>query len=408
MTIISKRIKELNPSLTLSISDTARKMKAEGKDVISLSAGEPDFDTPQHIKDAAIKAINEGQTKYTAVGGTLELKQAISEKFLRDNSFNYSPSEIIVGSGAKHVLFNLFMTTLQENNEVIIPSPYWVSYPEMIKLTGAKPVIVPCSIEKNYLLTEQQLRKAINNKTRMLILNSPSNPTGSIYTREHYQGFAKILAKYPNVLIISDDIYEHITYRSEPFINFLSVAPEFRDRFFIINGVSKAYSMTGWRIGIGAGDEKCIQAMQKLQGQTTSNACSIAQAAAIAAFSDDLSSTQEMCAVFSLRRDLSCEKLATMPGVKFVVPQGAFYVFPDVSACYESKTFQLFLKKQTNPYSSIAFCKYLLEKYMVAAVPGIAFGDDNAIRISYALDDQSLANALDRIGNCVQDLMQGV
>ena len=405
MSLLSIRAEEIKPSLTLSVSDTARQMREKGENVISLSAGEPDFDTPEHIKEAAIEAIRKGETKYTAVGGTAAIKKAASDKFLRDNSLNYEPSELIISSGAKHVLFNAFMAILNPGHEVIIPAPYWVSYPEMIKLTGATPRIVPCNVQNNYLMTPKQLKKAISRRTRILILNSPSNPTGSVYTKEMYEGFLEILLKYPNIVIISDDIYEHILYTKTKFLNLLNLCPELRDRFIIVNGVSKAYAMTGWRIGIGAGPKSVIQAMHKIQGQTTSNASSVSQAAATAALLDDLSSTEEMRRVFSHRRDLCYEMLQEMPGVKLSISQGAFYAFPNISSLYETEVFKKLFKNSEQNFKSVTLCSYLLDNYKVAAVPGVAFGDDNCIRISYALSDKDLKEALKRIHEMITSLI---
>lgn len=404
MKFVSDRLQLISPSPTLAITARARELRAAGNDIIGFGAGEPDFDTPDHIKRSAIRAIEEGQTKYTAVGGTPSLKKAIVEKFQKENGLTYATNEITVGNGGKQILFNLFMTTLNAGDEVIITAPYWVSYYDLVKISGGEPVIVDTTFENEFRILPEQLKNAITGKTRAIVINSPSNPTGSAYTREQLKALGDILADHPEILIISDDIYEHIIYDGLEFVNLRMLFPEFKDRSFIVNGVSKAYSMTGWRIGYGAGPDYIIKNMETMQGQSTSNAASISQAAAVAALTEDQTVVSEMRDAFQIRRDLAYRMLQSIPGIRTFNPQGAFYIFPDVSGVYELSKFQALKEKSGDSSNSRVFCTQLLDHYDVAAVPGIAFGYDNALRISYALDEESLRKGLERIGNMVNDL----
>ena len=401
----SQRLDLIQPSATLLITSKAKALKAAGKDVISFSAGEPDFDTPEHIKEAAIQALADGQTKYTAVGGSPAMKAAVIKKFERDNQLSYQPNEVSVANGGKHSLYNIFMASLNAGDEVILPTPAWVSYTDQIKLAEAKPIEVFCDVSENYLLSASKLEAAITPRTRMLILNSPSNPTGAAYEKHELLELGKVLQKHPEILIVSDDIYEHIIYNDFKFYNLPMLLPELKERSFIVNGVSKAYSMTGWRIGFCGAPAPFIKAMEKLQSQVSSNSCSIAQAAAIAALTAQQDCVEEMRQAFSERRDLVHRMLNAMPGVQLSYPRGAFYIFPDMSRVYQSKRFlELQSKEPKGTALSQTFCKHLLEHYEVATVPGIAFGYDNAIRISYALSDEQLRKGLERIGNMLQDL----
>ena len=401
---IAKRLERIQPSATLAITAKAKELQAAGKDVISFGAGEPDFDTPQHIKAAAQKAMDEGQTKYTATGGSPALKQAIIAKLQRDNNLSYTAKEVMAANGGKHILYNIFMSILNPGDEVLLPTPCWVSYPDQIKLADAEPVEIFCNLSDNYLLTPDKLNRAITPKTKMLILNSPSNPTGSAYTKEELLALGKVLLQHPKIWIVSDDIYEHIVYDDLGFYNLPMLLPELKERCFIVNGVSKAYSMTGWRIGFGAGPQPAITAMEKVQGQCTSNPSSISQAAAIAALTASQNCVSEMRSAFATRRDLVYETLCSMPGVQVNRPQGAFYVFPDLSEVYKTEGFQVLVRNSKDTSLSRIFCAYLLERHTVAAVPGIAFGYDKAIRISYALGEESLREGLRRLGNMLTDL----
>ena len=407
---IAKRMSQIQPSATLAITAKAKELRAEGRDIISFGAGEPDFDTPKHIKEAAKQALDEGQTKYTATGGSPAMKKAIIEKFQRDNELLYTAKEVTTSNGGKQALYNIFMATLNPDDEAILPSPAWVSYPDQLKLAQAKPILVPCGIKENYLLSPEKLKAAITPRTRMLILNSPSNPTGAAYTKEELSALGEVLLEKPEILIISDDIYEHIVYDDLKFYNLAMLFPQLKERCLLVNGVSKAYSMTGWRIGFCAGPAAVISTMEKLQGQCTSNPSSISQAAAIAALGQSQECVAKMRQAFVKRRDLVHRILSPMPGVSAPLPRGAFYIFPDISKIYETERFQSILKthsdsKQLNSRSQI-FCAHLLEHYNAAAVPGIAFGDDNALRLSYALGEEALRKGLERLGNMLNDLQK--
>ena len=387
MALLTKRINSVKPSATITISAKAMELRAQGVDVISLSQGEPDFDTPKHIKDAAIQAINDGKTKYTSVDGTPEIKEAIINKFKRDNNLDYKPENILVSTGAKQTLFNLFQSVLEEGNEAIIISPYWVSYPDMVILAGAKPVIVDTLQKNNFDLDLDLLREALSDNTRLIILNSPSNPTGVTFTREQYQGMGNILKDYPNVLIATDDMYEHIYWGNEKFCSFAEACPDLFDRTITVNGVSKAYAMTGWRIGYCGGPTDVVKAMKKIQGQSTSNASSISQVAATAALNGSHDEVLGMVKEYKNRHQYLCEALNSLDGFKAVPGTGAFYLFPNVNEAIEA----LGMK------DDLEFSEFLLETAGVAVVPGTAFGAKGYIRISYATSMDVLEESISRI-----------
>jgi aspartate aminotransferase len=387
MALLTKRINSVKPSATITISAKAMELRAKGIDVISLSQGEPDFDTPKHIKDVAIQAINDGKTKYTPVDGTPEIKEAIINKFKRDNNLDYSPENILVSTGAKQTLFNLFQSVLEEGSEAIIISPYWVSYPDMVILAGAKPIIVDTLQKNNFDLDLDHLRDALSDKTRLIVLNSPSNPTGVTFTRKQYQGMGNILKDYPNVLIATDDMYEHIYWGNEKFCSFAEACPGLFDRTITINGVSKAYAMTGWRIGYCGGPSDVVKAMKKIQGQSTSNASSISQVAATAALNGPHDEVLSMVKEYKNRHEYLCEALNSLDGFNAVPGTGAFYLFPNINGAIES----LGMK------DDLEFSEYLLENAGVAVVPGTAFGAKGYIRISYATSMVALEEAISRI-----------
>ncbi len=387
---LSRCVSRIEDSITLAISAKAKAMKAEGIDLVGLSAGEPDFDTPDHIKQAAIKAINEGITKYTPAAGLPVLRKAIAEKFERDNNLFYKPEEIIVGCGAKHSVFTAVIALIDESDETIIPTPYWVSYPEMVKAAGGNPVIVETTPESGLKLTPEQLKEAITSKTKLLILNSPSNPSGMVYTRAELEALAEVLAQ-TSIYVISDEIYEKILYDGATHHSIAALNPEVFKRTITINGVSKTYSMTGWRIGYSGGPLEVIKAMSKLQSQETSNACSISQMASLEAITGPQDCVEMMVKAFDERRRYLVGRLNAMEGVSCVSPQGAFYAFPDFSAHY-GKSFN------GKPLSgSVDLCNFLLEEMKVAAVPGAGFGTDNHLRLSYAASLEALEKALDRV-----------
>ena len=387
MALLTKRINSVKPSATITISAKAMELRAQGVDVISLSQGEPDFDTPKHIKDAAIQAINDGKTKYTSVDGTPEIKEAIINKFKRDNNLDYKPDNILVSTGAKQTLFNLFQSVLEEGNEAIVISPYWVSYPDMVILAGAKPIIVDTLQKNNFDLDLDLLREALSDNTRLIILNSPSNPTGVTFAREQYQGMGNILKDYPNVLIATDDMYEHIYWGNEKFCSFAEACPDLFDRTITVNGVSKAYAMTGWRIGYCGGPTDVVRAMKKIQGQSTSNASSISQVAATAALNGSQDEVLHMVKEYKNRHQYLCEALNSLDGFKAVPGTGAFYLFPNINEAIEA----LGMK------DDLEFSEYLLETAGVAVVPGTAFGAKGYIRISYATSMDALEESISRI-----------
>ena len=399
MVELSHSIKRIKPSATMAVTQKARELKAAGKDIIGLGAGEPDFDTPENIKKAAIQAINDGDTKYTPVDGTPELKKAIKAKFKRENNLDYELNEISVGTGGKQIIFNAFAVSLNESDEVIIPAPYWVTYPDVVNYFNGKPIFVQCSEESGFKITPQQLENTINQSTKWFILNSPSNPTGSCYTKNELLELANVLKKYPHVNIMTDDLYEHLIYDDNEFHTFASIAPELKERILTLNGVSKAYAMTGWRIGYAGGNASLIKAMGKLQSQSTSNPTSISQAAAVEALNGDNSFIAERAKVFKGRRDFLINEFTSMNGITCRVPEGAFYVFPSckgvIGKVDESNN------KITNDEE---FTTSLLEHAGVAVVQGSAFGLEGYFRISYATSDENLKNACVRMRDFLNKL----
>ncbi len=398
MSIISDNLKRIKPSPTIAVAQKARELKAAGKDVIGLGAGEPDFDTPDNIKDSAIKAIKAGNTKYTAVDGTPELKEAIRKKFKRENNLDYTTDQITVGAGGKHVIYNLMMATLNKGDEVIIPAPYWVSYPDIVLLAGANPIVVECAEEQNFKLTAKDLQDKITNNTKWLILNSPSNPTGSCYSEQEIKNLSQVLKRNPHVNILSDDIYEHIIYEN---FNFFTIAqiPELKERVVTMNGVSKSYAMTGWRIGYAAGDKEIIKAIAKIQSQSTTNPSSISQAAAVEALNGNQDFISIRSLAFQERRDFVVNSLNAIEGINCIKPDGAFYVFPSCKGLFGKK--DKAGKKITNDTD---FVQSLLENNGVAVVQGSAFGLEGFFRISYATSMDKLKDAMERIKSFCESL----
>lgn len=388
----SQTLAKVQPSATIAMTQKARDMQAKGIDVIGLGAGEPDFDTPEHIKLAAVNALAKGVTKYTAVDGTPSLKQAICDKLLRDNKLKYTTDQISVGPGGKPVIFNALIATLDEGDEVIIPAPCWVSYPEMVRLAGGTPVVVPCLQEQDFKMTAMQLRSALTDKSKWLILNSPSNPTGMVYRAEELAALAEVLKDFPHVFVLTDDMYEHLIYDDLSFSTIAQVAPFLYDRTLTMNGMSKAYAMTGWRIGYGAGPAPLIKLMGKVMAQTTSNPCSISQWAAVEALNGPHDFIAERNVIFKQRRDLVVKGLNLAKGIQCAVPEGAFYVFPN---CEEliGKISPAGIKLDTD----LDITNALLEEAHVAVVPGTAFQAPGHFRISYATDMRSLEQACQRI-----------
>lgn len=402
--IFSDRILKVKPSPTLAVSAMAAQLKARGIDVISFGSGEPDFDTPDHIKKAAIKAINEGKTKYTPVGGIPELKKAVSMKFKRDNSLDYSTDEITVNCGGKHSFYNLMQVTINDGDEVIIPAPYWVSYPDMVLLAGGIPVFIETSDASGFKITPSQLKAAITSKTRAIVINSPSNPTGSAYTRDELGEIAAIIEK-TDIIPISDDIYETIIYDGFSFCNIANISDSMKKRSVILNGVSKTYSMTGWRIGYMAGEAELIKKIEIQQGQSTSNPTSISQYAAIEALTGDQTVLHNMLEAFDRRREFVVAGLNTIPGFSCRKPEGAFYAFPNVEDVYKLKNWNEVAEKYPDEYRSSSLCAYLLEEARTAVVPGIGFGNDNYFRISFATSDENLKEGLKRIQSAIEKLV---
>ncbi len=386
---LSDRVNAIKPSPTLAVTNLASQLRAKGRDVIGLGAGEPDFDTPQHIKQAAIQAINNGQTKYTAVDGTAELKQAIIEKFKRDNGLDYAADQILVSSGGKQSFYNLCQAYLNKGDEVIIPAPYWVSYPDMVLLADAVPVVVETTLTENFKMSAERLQAAITPKTRIVVINSPSNPTGIAYSRKELEDIADVLIQHPEILIASDDMYEHIVWNEEGFSNILNANADLYDRCMVLNGVSKAYSMTGWRIGYAAGPADIIKAMKKIQSQSTSNPASISQAAAVAALNGDQSCIQDMLAAFKQRHDYVVQTLNSIAHIRCIPSDGTFYSFPDI---------QSFIDNRPDLADDVAVANHLLDSVGVAVVPGSAFGAPGYMRLSFATSMQNLEKALQRIG----------
>ncbi|WP_286830666.1 MULTISPECIES: pyridoxal phosphate-dependent aminotransferase [Kordiimonas] len=399
MTFLSKTLDRINPSPTIAVSTKARELKAAGKDVIGLGAGEPDFDTPDHIKEAAIKAIWEGQTKYTAVDGTPECKAAVIEKFKRENGLQFTPDQITVNSGGKHTVYNAMMATLNPGDEVVIPTPYWVSYPDIVQLAGGTPVFVHTSIDTNFKMTPEMLETAITPKTKWLIFNSPSNPSGAAYTEAEIKALGAVLERHEHVWVFADDIYEHIVYDGFNFKTIAQAVPAIAHRTLTMNGVAKAYAMTGWRIGYAGGDAKLIKAMAKVQSQSTSNPCSISQAATVAALTGDQGLLPIRAGKFQERRDFVVEMLNAAEGISCPTPEGAFYVYPSVAGCM-GKTTPSGKRLETDE----DFVTYILEDFGVAAVHGAAFGLSPHVRVSYATSNEALKEACSRIQDACSKL----
>ena len=392
MSRISHRVDQIKPSATITVSMKAMQLKAQGNDIVSLGFGEPDFDTPEHIREAAIAAIHEGKTRYTQVDGTPELKQAVIEKFRRDNELNYEPGQILVSNGAKQSLFNCLVALLNDGDEVIVPAPYWVSYPDMVKLADAEPAILVGTAEHDYKITARELQNTLNENTRLIILNSPSNPTGKVYTMQEYRELGEVLIEHPKVFIACDDIYEHIYWGESRYRTFLNACPELTDRTVVINGVSKAYAMTGWRIGYLAGPEDLVAAMRKVQGQSTSCAGSVSQAAAAAALNGPQDCVEQMRKEFKRRYEYIHAALNDIPGVECPDCDGAFYAFP---------TFQGFLDSRDDIKDDVELASWMLEEAGVSTVPGSAFGAPGHLRLSYAASMDYLEEAISRIRRAV-------
>ncbi len=394
---IAGRMSQIKPSPTLAITAKAKALKAQGVDVVGFGAGEPDFDTPEHIKEAAVKALKEGFTKYTPVPGTDELRQAVADQLARDYGLEYAKEEIIISCGAKHSLYNIAMVLFEPGDEVIIPSPYWVTYPAQVYIAEATPVIVETLEENGFKLTPEQLEEAITPKTRALILNYPSNPTGASYTREELEKLAEVALKH-DIWVISDEIYDKIIYDGFQHVPFATLSPEVKARTLLVNGVSKTYSMTGWRIGWVAGNKDVVAAMNKLQSQSTSNPTSIAQSAAYAALTGPQDCVAEMVKAFKERRDYIVQRLNAMEGVSCFNPQGAFYVFPSFAGLYGRRYGERVIN------NSLDFADYLLNEFKVAIVPGVAFGEDKGARLSYATSMEAIKKGLDRIEEAISKL----
>ena len=398
MSIISNNLNKIKPSPTIAVTQKARELKAAGKDVIGLGAGEPDFDTPDNIKEAAIKAIRDGDTKYTAVDGTPALKKAIVDKFKKENNLDYDLDQITVGAGGKHVIYNAMMATLNEGDEVIVPAPYWVSYPDMVLLAGGTPIILECNEKQGFKVSPSELEKVITPKTKWIILNSPSNPTGACYSESDIRELSKVLTKHPHVYILSDDIYEHVIYEGFKFFTIAQIN-ELKDRVLTMNGVSKAYSMTGWRIGYAAGPKEIVKAIAKIQSQSTTNPSSISQAAAVEALNGKQDFIKERAKSFQERRDFVVKALNEIDGIECLNPDGAFYVFPSCKG--------LIGKKDLNGNvlnNDSDFVKSLLENSGVAVVQGSAFGLEGFFRISYATSMENLKKALEKISSFCKSL----
>lgn len=390
---LSHRVRAIKPSPTLAVGAKAAELKAKGKDIIDLGVGEPDFATPAPICEAAISAIQSGFTKYTAVDGIMPLKQAIVDKLKHDNQLEYALNQILVSCGGKQSFFNLCQALLNPGDEVIIPAPYWVSYPDMVILAGAKPVIIESDIHTHYKITPSQLANAITSRTRLIVINSPSNPSGKVYSKQELHALAKVIKEHPQILVASDDMYERILWTKEPFYNVVMADPDLYAQTIVLNGVSKAYAMTGWRIGYAAGPKEVITAMKNIQSQSTSNPASISQAAALAALKGDQSSVTQMCEAFKERHDFLFEALSKLPGVRCLPSDGTFYSFPDISECIQRKGLG----------DDVAFCDYLLNDVGLAAVPGSAFGNPGCIRFSFAASMDVLKEAMTRFAKAVKN-----
>jgi len=385
---LAARVGRIKPSPTLAVEARARELKAQGKDIVSLGAGEPDFDTPDHIKEAAIRAIRAGFTKYTAVDGIPSLKQAIVDKYRRDNGLDYTPDQVLVSVGGKQSFFNLAQALLEKSDEVVIPAPYWVSYPDMVMLADANPVIISSGIQQGYKISPEQLDAVIGFQTKLVVINSPSNPTGAVYSRKELEALGEVLRRYPDVLIATDDMYEHILWSNEPFCNIVNACPDLKDRTIVLNGVSKAYAMTGWRIGYCAGPKPLIAAMKNVQSQSTSSPTSIAQVAAEAALNGDQSCMQPMLKAFKERHDHVVGRLNELRGVRCLPSQGTFYAFAhfkDAIANFEGVA------------NDVEMAELILNTAEVALVPGSAFGAEGYMRLSFATSRENLDKALDRL-----------
>ena len=389
MTILSERVQKVKPSATLAVTAKANELKAQGVQIVPMGSGEPDFDTPENIQQAAVEAIHNGQTRYTAVDGTPDLKNAIISKFKRENNLDYSVTEVMVSSGGKQVFYNLCQAVLDQGDEVIIPAPYWVSYPDMVILADATPIIVETGLEQDFKITPEQLQASITNNTKLFVMNSPSNPTGAVYSKDELLALINVLKEHPHVLIITDDIYEHIRWGNDDFINIVMADNTLKERTIILNGVSKGYAMTGWRIGYGAGPETIIKAMKKIQGQSTSNPCSIAQAAALEALNGDQSIIDTMVSAFEQRHDFIVDALNKIDGIECPRSQGAFYSFPRVEG----------LIKRLELKDDVEFSTYCLEELNIALVPGSAFGAPGYVRFSFATSMDNIIQAVDRLNS---------
>ncbi len=398
MSIISDSLKRIKPSPTIAVTQKAKELKAAGKDVIGLGAGEPDFDTPDNIKKAAIDAIKAGDTKYTAVDGTKDLKEAIVKKFKRENNLNYTTDQVTVGAGGKHVIYNLMMATLNKGDEVIIPAPYWVSYPDIVLLAGANPIVIECSEEQGFKLSAKDLEAKITNNTKWLILNSPSNPTGACYTELEIKNLSQVLKRNPHVNILSDDIYEHVTYDNFKFFTIAQI-PEIKNKVVTMNGVSKSYAMTGWRIGYAAGDKEIIKAIAKIQSQSTTNPSSISQAAAVEALNGKQDFIPVRAKAFQERRDFVVNSLNAIDGISCLKPDGAFYVFPNCKKLIGKKD-----KEGKKIQNDTDFVQSLLENFGIAVVQGSAFGLEGFFRISYATSMENLEKAMNKIKEFCESL----
>ncbi len=385
---LSERVQRIKVSPTMAVTARAAELRAAGRDVIGLGAGEPDFDTPEHIRRAGIAAIESGQTRYTPVGGTPALKQAVVNKFKRDNGLEYSVDEVMISSGGKQCCYNLAQVLLGSGDEAVIPAPYWVSYPDMVLLADAEPVIIPTTIASRYKITPEQLAAAITPRTRLVFLNSPSNPAGTAYTRKELAELAEVLRQHPDIVIGTDDMYEHILWAEAPFCNIVMACPALRERTVVLNGVSKAYAMTGWRIGYCAGPAVLIKAMSKIQSQSTSNPCSVSQAAARAALDGDQSCITPMLAAFRQRHDFVVERLRAIPGIDIIAGDGTFYAFPDCSGV---------IARLEGIDDDVALAEFILNEAGVALVPGSAFGAPGSLRLSFATSLEILGDALDRM-----------
>jgi len=396
---LSIRVQQIKPSATLAITAKAAEMRAAGRSVISLSVGEPDFDTPQAAREAGIAAINSGFTRYTAVAGIPELRQAIAEKFSRDNHIDYSPADILVSTGGKQCIFNLLMAVINPGERVIIPAPYWVSYPDMVKLTEGVPVIVETTAENQFKITAEQLNQALCHRCKVLFLNSPSNPTGMVYTAAELAAIGEVVRRHPNLIVATDDMYEKIIFDGKPFATFAEVNPDLKEQTVTFNGVSKAYCMTGWRIGFCAGPSLIIKAMAKIQGQSTSNPNSIAQKAALAALTGPTDALVEMVRTYEQRRGWLVAAINAIPGMHAIMPDGAFYVFPSVAGLIGKRTPAGLVIKD-----DVVLCEWLLEEAGVALVPGTEFGTPEHVRFSYAVAQQTLEDAVSRIAEAVHSL----